>query len=85
METHSHYLPEAILPLIHDFAGNDTLGDREQALKALADSYLTSLEKPTRLAFSSITEILGEARELGFADPELNRFLLELKRLLQKH
>ncbi|MDE3016943.1 MAG: hypothetical protein KGI29_08520, partial [Pseudomonadota bacterium] len=80
-----HYLPEQVLPLIHNFAGDDTLGDRRQALKLLAGSYLHSLEKPTRLAFSSITEMLGEARELGFSDPEINRFLLDLKRLLQPH
>lgn len=78
-------MPEPLMTLIHDFAGNDALGDRQQALAALADSYLHSLEKPTRLAFNNVTSLLGEARELGFADPDLNQFLLELKRLLQHH
>ena len=79
------HLPRQLLPLIHDYAGDDAMGDREETLKSLATSFFTMQEKPTRIAFNNVTEVLALAREQGFPDGQLNKFLAELQRLLTEH
>jgi len=79
-------LSEQLLPLIQDYAaGDDVESGRMETLQSLAASYLQVKEKPTRLAFNSVSEVLSAARDLGFSDPELNKFLSALERLLQGH
>ena len=75
-------LPEQVLPLIQGYASDE---DKFETLKSLATRYMRSREKPTRIAFNSVSETLAVAREQGFADPEINSFLAELEIYLREH
>ena len=78
-------LPEQLLPLILDYAGCDVESGRMETLQALAASYLQIKEKPTRLAFNGVSDVLSMARDQGFSDPEINKFLYALDHLLRGH
>ncbi len=77
------FFPAQLLPLIQDYAGDDQ--DDLEILKALASSIVLSRKQPTRLAFMSVSEVLSTARQEGFADPEINRFLAALEAYLNAH
>ncbi len=78
-------LPDQVMPLIYDCAGEDAFDGRIETLKTLAFNYLLLRKRPTRIVFHTVSDVLGIAKEQGIRDHELNHFLSALENYSSEH
>lgn len=70
------------MPIIRDCMGSNLYDYQIETLKAVAMNYLLLRQKPTRIVFHTVSDVLGIAKEQGIHDQDMNKFLLGLEKLL---